>query len=186
MSEIFVSDVRHVSELIATCSDFLGRGRPSSSKVVQCACSKPPVHVVANYRLPKWPWAWPWMTWDPSLGSSVNKTLSGARTWTRARMLGQCKCKCALTFQYIHKMTLASVLFWADLSSGPPPVFDFNSSPIAALWKIPLGYGILKSCSPQGYWKFPFSSISLKYMGQVTELWLSCYLVLLSIDSKTR
>ena len=24
------------------------------------------------------------------------------------------------------------------------------------------------------------------YMGQVTELWLSCYLVLLSIDSKTR
>ena len=25
-----------------------------------------------------------------------------------------------------------------------------------------------------------------QYMGQVTELWLSCYLVLLSIDSKTR
>ena len=25
-----------------------------------------------------------------------------------------------------------------------------------------------------------------KYMGQVTELWLSCYLVLLSLDSKTR
>ena len=24
------------------------------------------------------------------------------------------------------------------------------------------------------------------YMGQVTKLWLSCYLVLLSIDSKTR
>ena len=28
--------------------------------------------------------------------------------------------------------------------------------------------------------------ISLLYMGQVTKLWLSCYLVLLSIDSKTR
>ena len=26
----------------------------------------------------------------------------------------------------------------------------------------------------------------IKYMGQVIELWLSCYLVLLSIDSKTR
>ena len=25
-----------------------------------------------------------------------------------------------------------------------------------------------------------------KYLGRVTELWLSCYLVLLSIDSKTR
>ena len=27
---------------------------------------------------------------------------------------------------------------------------------------------------------------SVLYMGQVMELWLSCYLVLLSIDSKTR
>ena len=29
-------------------------------------------------------------------------------------------------------------------------------------------------------------SLTHIYMGQVTELWLSCYLVLLSIDSKTR
>ena len=26
----------------------------------------------------------------------------------------------------------------------------------------------------------------VQYMGQVTEMWLFCYLVLLSIDSKTR
>ena len=45
-------------------------------------------------RLPKWPW--PRITSDPSLGCSVNKTRSGARTLTRTRMLGQCKCKCAL------------------------------------------------------------------------------------------
>ena len=30
------------------------------------------------------------------LGCSVKKTLPGARTRTRARVLGQCKCKCAL------------------------------------------------------------------------------------------
>ena len=24
------------------------------------------------------------------------------------------------------------------------------------LWKIPLGYGILKSCNPNGYWNFSF------------------------------
>ena len=28
--------------------------------------------------------------------------------------------------------------------------------------------------------------VGLVYMGQVTKLWLSCYLVLLTIDSKTR
>ena len=37
-----------VSELVATCSDSLRRRRPSSSKVVWCACPKPPVHVVAT------------------------------------------------------------------------------------------------------------------------------------------
>ena len=36
------------SELVATCSEFLGRGRPRSSEVVQCACSKMPVRVVAT------------------------------------------------------------------------------------------------------------------------------------------
>ena len=42
----FVSHMS-VSELVAPCGDFVGRGRPSSSEVVQYACSKPPVHVVA-------------------------------------------------------------------------------------------------------------------------------------------
>ena len=37
-----------VCELVATCSDFLGLGRPSASEVVQCACSKLPVHMVAT------------------------------------------------------------------------------------------------------------------------------------------
>ena len=41
-------------------------------------------------------WPWPRITSDPSLGWSVNKTRSGARTLTRTRMLGQCTCKCAL------------------------------------------------------------------------------------------
>ena len=36
-----------LSQLVATCNDFLGHGRTNSSEVVQCACSKPPVHVVA-------------------------------------------------------------------------------------------------------------------------------------------
>ena len=31
-----------------------------------------------------------------------------------------------------------------------------------------------------------FDMKAIKHMGQVTELWLSNYLVLLSIDSKTR
>ena len=32
------------------------------------------------------------------------------------------------------------------------------------LWKVPLGYGILTSRSPHGYWNFPVLSVSLKYM----------------------
>ena len=44
-------------------------------------------------RPPKWPW--PRLTSDPSLRCNVNKTRSAARTLTRTRMLGQCKCKCA-------------------------------------------------------------------------------------------
>ena len=32
------------------------------------------------------------------------------------------------------------------------------------LWKILLGFGILKSCSPHGYWNFSVFSIVLKYM----------------------
>ena len=32
------------------------------------------------------------------------------------------------------------------------------------LWKIPLGYAILKSCSPHGCWNFSAFSILLKYM----------------------
>ena len=45
----------------------------------------------------------------------------------------------------------------------------------------------------QSYWPIPAqtnfhraTTLSCHYMGQVTELWLSCYLVLLSTDSKTR
>ena len=45
-------------------------------------------------RLPKWPW--PRITLDSSLGCSINKTRSGARTLTRRWILGQCKCKCTL------------------------------------------------------------------------------------------
>ena len=33
---------------------------------------------------------------DQSFGFSVNTILSGSRTLTRTRILGQCKCKCAL------------------------------------------------------------------------------------------
>ena len=36
------------------------------------------------------------MTSDPSLWCSVNTILSGSRTLTRTRILGECKCKCAL------------------------------------------------------------------------------------------
>ena len=35
----------HTPELVTKCRDFFGRGHPSSSEVVQCTCSKPPVHV---------------------------------------------------------------------------------------------------------------------------------------------
>ena len=90
-----------VSELIATCSDLLGHGRPSSSEVVQCACSKPPLHVVATAGYQKWPL--PRVTSDPSLGCSVNTILSGSRTLTRTRTLGQCKCKCALTVVWLKR-----------------------------------------------------------------------------------
>ena len=73
-----------MSELVATCSNFLGRGHPSKSEVMKSACSKPPVQVFATKFGPKW--LWTRMTSDPSLGCSVNKVLSGSRT----RMLGQC------------------------------------------------------------------------------------------------
>ena len=88
-----------VSELMATCSDFLRHERPSSSKVVQCACSKPPLHVVTTAGYQKWPL--PLVTSDPSLGCSVNTILSGSRTLTQTRILGQCKCKCALTVVWL-------------------------------------------------------------------------------------
>ena len=35
------------------------------------------------------------------------------------------------------------------------------------LQKIPLGYGILKYCSPQGYWNFSDFSISLKDIAMI-------------------
>ena len=73
-----------VSELVATYSNFLGGGRPSTSEVMKRACSKLPVHVFATKFGPKWPWTR--MTSDPSLGCSVNTVLSGSRT----QMLGQC------------------------------------------------------------------------------------------------
>ena len=89
-----------VSDLVATRSDFLGRGRPRSSEIVLCACSKPPVQVLATAGYQKWPG--PRVTSDPSLGCSVNIILSGAWTLTRTRILGQCKCKCVLTHIHIH------------------------------------------------------------------------------------
>ena len=57
-------------------------------------------------RLPKWPW--PRITSDPSLGCSVNKTRSGART----RMLGQCKCKCALTWYRTISFAKIKIKVW--------------------------------------------------------------------------
>ena len=53
--------------------------------------------------------------------------------------------------------------------------------PWSSLGKLKLAFSV--SSEDQG--SQPDFSISV-YMGQVTELWLSCYLVLLSIDSKTR
>ena len=84
-----------VSELDATCSDFLRHGRPSTSGVMKRACSKAPVHVVATKFGLKW--SWTQMTVDPSLGCSVNTILSGSWTRSQTRMLRQCKWKCALT-----------------------------------------------------------------------------------------
>ena len=108
-----------VSELVATCSDFLGHGRPSSSEVMKRACSKLPVHVVATKFGPKWQRTR--MTSDPSLGCSVNTILSGSRTRTRTRMLRQCKCKCALT----HKGT--EKLLWTQRGGNSlPPVWGLN------------------------------------------------------------
>ena len=70
-----------VSELVATCSDFLGLRRLSSSEAMQCTCSQSRVLVVAT------------AGYQNVLGCSVNKTRSGARTLTRTRLLGQCKYK---------------------------------------------------------------------------------------------
>ena len=74
------------------------RDLSGKKKVWKRACSKPPVHVVATKFGPKLPW--PRITLDPSLECSVNTILSGSRTQTqtlmRTRMLGRCKCKCAL------------------------------------------------------------------------------------------
>ena len=89
-SPIFLSPTS-VSELVTTCSDFLGHGRPSSSEVVQCACPKATCSRGRHCRLPKLLWSW--ITSDPSLECSVNKTLSGAWTPTGALMLGQYQCK---------------------------------------------------------------------------------------------
>ena len=97
-----------VSELVATCSDFLGHGRPSSSKVVQCACSKPLIHVVPTVGYQKRPL--PRVTSNPSLGYNVTTTHSGARTLTRTWILGQYKCKCAL----MHLYFFIIIQLWND------------------------------------------------------------------------
>ena len=59
-------------------------------------------------------------------------------------------------------------------------VFHFNNSPIANAMKIPLGYDILKSCSPYGHWNFSVFLISLKYMATMKfyraidlQIWLT-------------
>ena len=62
-------------------------------------------------------WSWLWMTSGPSLRCSVKKTLSGARTWTRARMLGQRTCKCALAASHCtarNKHHTHNQLMWAS------------------------------------------------------------------------
>ena len=50
-------------------------------------------------------------------------------------------------------------------------VFDFNSSPMPMLWKIPLGYEILNSCSPHGHWNFSVFLILLIYMAMMKFIW---------------
>ena len=92
----------------------------SSDVDVQCTCSKPPVHVVATRycRLPKWPG--PQMTSDPSLGYSVNKTLSGTWTRTLAGMLGQ-PVSCQLT----------NHIFTADCFQIPSAAFSIQT-PLAS------------------------------------------------------
>ena len=49
------------------------------------------------------------------------------------------------------------MLFWVQCST-------LTVARLPMLWKIPLGYGILESCSPHGHWNFSVFSILLKYM----------------------
>ena len=59
------------------------------------------------------------------------------------------------------------------------------------LWVSSLSPAILAQLGISQFWCIisgilGHETIVIDYMGQVTKLWLSCYLVLLSIDSKTR
>ena len=94
MSKIFVSDVR-----VQACRRYMLRfPRTRTSEFVR-GCAMHMLKATCSHgrycRVPKMA-----MATDPimhsSLGCSVNTILSGAWTRTRARMLGQCKGKCAL------------------------------------------------------------------------------------------
>ena len=77
-------------------------------RILKAACSR------GRYsRLPKLPW-------PRMISDSVNKILSGARTRTRIRMLGQCECKCAL------KLVRTSENNWACCFMGWQRVFLFS------------------------------------------------------------
>ena len=81
--KIFVSDLRSSSLHVAIFSDAdvrVFRGCAMRMPNAACSCGR-------YCRLPKCPW--PRMTSDPSLWCSVNKTLSGAWTRTRARLLAR-------------------------------------------------------------------------------------------------
>ena len=141
VSESFVSDVRVQSRArhyMHWCSDFL---RGCSKFIWGCAMSmfKAACSHGRYCRLPKWPG--PRMTSDPSLGCSVNKPLSGTRTRTWAQMLGQGKCKCALTLGTIttgnglqrnqYMFTLGTI--WHDIAghhNDAPPAMRMAPAPI--------------------------------------------------------
>ena len=53
-------------------------------------------------------------------------------------------------------------------------------------WKTNISRFLLSTKGWQGSQKRRILSTMLQHMGQVMKLWLSCYLILLSIDSKTR
>ena len=90
---------------VAISSDTDVPGRPRSCNAHAQSHRFTWLLLQATKKHEKWPL--PRVTSDPSLGCSVNTILSGARTLTQIWILGQCKCKCALTKKVpSHKILL--------------------------------------------------------------------------------